>query len=232
MTLSVFVTGTDTGCGKTRVSCALLAALTNAGFSASGMKPVATGATRIGAQWVHEDVKALVAASNVAIPRRYVNPYLFAPACSPNIAAEQTGSHIELASILQAYRDCQSRADAIVVEGVGGWCVPFSDDLWTEDLVRAINVPIILVVGVRLGCINHAVLSARAVAQAGLPLLGWVANIVDPGTHALDAVLATLTRHLAVPCITRIDWTPAATAADLAPKFRILVDRMTRRFRS
>ena len=141
-------------------------------------------------------------------------------------------NHIELPSILQAYRECQSRADAIVVEGVGGWCVPFSDDLWTEDLVRAINVPIILVVGVRLGCINHAVLSARAVAQAGLPLLGWVANIVDPGTHALNAVLATLTRHITVPCITRIDWTPAATAADLAPKFRILVDRMARRFRS
>ena len=229
MSLSLFVTGTDTGCGKTRVSCALLAALARAGFSVTGMKPVATGATRADARLVHDDVKALVAVSNVAIPRRYVNPYLFAPPCSPNIAAQQTATRIEPAVIEEAMRECRSRADAVVVEGVGGWCVPLGDDLWLEQLVHTLDMPVLLVVGVRLGCINHAILTARAIAQAGLPVLGWVANIVDPATYALDAVLATLTRHIDAPRLAVLEWSPTATAAELAPRLAVCVDQLKRR---
>lgn len=226
MSLSLFVTGTDTGCGKTRVSCALLEAMSQAGISAAGMKPVATGATRINGLLLHDDVKALVAASNVAIPRRYVNPYLYTPACSPDIAAREAKTPIDLAVIEEAFRSCQSRADAVVVEGVGGWCVPLGDSLWIEDLARQLQLPVLLVVGVRLGCINHAVLSARAIIESGLPLLGWVANVIDPDIYQLSAVINTISRHLDAPRLATLDWSPSTTSASLAPALASCVDQL------
>ncbi len=226
MSLSLFVTGTDTGCGKTRVSCGLLEAMSQAGISAAGMKPVATGATRVNGLLLHDDVKALVAASNVAIPRRYVNPYLYTPACSPDIAASEANTPINLAVIEEAFRSCQSRADAVVVEGVGGWCVPLSDSLWIEDLARQLQLPVLLVVGVRLGCINHAVLSARAIIESGLPLLGWIANVIDPDIYQLGAVINTISRHLDAPRLATLDWSPSATSTSLAPGLAPCVDRL------
>lgn len=226
MSLSLFVTGTDTGCGKTRVSCALLEALARAGVSTAGMKPVATGAIRSNGLLLHEDVKALVAASNVTIPRRYVNPYLYTPPCSPNIAASQAKIPIELPVIEEAFRSCQSRADAVVVEGVGGWCVPLGDNLWIEDLVRHLRLPVLLVVGVRLGCINHAVLTARAIIESGQPLLGWIANVTDPDTVELGAVITTLSRHIDAPRLAVLDWAPHATAAFLASQLAPCVEQL------
>ncbi|MBK6658553.1 MAG: dethiobiotin synthase [Proteobacteria bacterium] len=228
MSLSLFVTGTDTGCGKTRISCALLEALSRAGVSATGMKPVATGALRSNGLLVQEDVKALVAASNVAIPRRYVNPYLFVPPCSPNIAAQQANTAIELAVIEEAFDSCQSRAEAVVVEGVGGWCVPLGDNLWLEDLALRLKLPVLLVVGIRLGCINHAVLSARAIIESGLPLLGWIANVVDPHTIEAAAVINTITRHLDAPRLAVLDYAPGASAAHIAPQLGGCVDALRR----
>lgn len=226
MSLSLFVTGTDTGCGKTRISCALLQALSQAGISAAGMKPIATGATHTAGLLTHDDVKALVAASNVAIPRRYVNPYLFAPACSPNIAAHVTQTPIDPVVIEAAFKSCQSRADAVVVEGVGGWCVPLGDALWIEDIARRLRLPVLLVVGIRLGCINHAVLSARAIIESGLSLLGWVANVVDPTIYQPSAVIETITRHLDAPRLAIFDWAPAATSSTLAPSLASCVERL------
>ena len=226
MNLSLFVTGTDTGCGKTRVSCALLEAMSQAGISAGGMKPVATGATRTQGLLMHDDVKALVAASNVAIPRRYVNPYLYTPACSPDIAAREAKTPVELAVIEEAFRSCQSRADAVIVEGVGGWCVPLGESLWIEDVARLLRLPVLLVVGVRLGCINHAVLSARAIIESGFPLLGWVANVIDPDTYQLGAVINTISRHLDAPRLATLEWDPSATPAGLAPNLAPCVDRL------
>lgn len=232
MSSSLFVTGTDTGCGKTRISCALLAALARAGISAAGMKPVATGAVRSQGLLLHDDVKALVAASNVAIPRRYVNPYLFTPPCSPNIAAAQANTPIDLAVIEEAYASCQTRADVVVVEGVGGWCVPLGDDLWLEDLARRLNLPVLLVVGIRLGCINHAVLSARAIIESGLPLLGWIANVVDPTTVEPVAVINTITRHIDAPRLAVLDYSPSATAASIAPQLGSCVERIRKQIPS
>lgn len=229
MSLAVFVTGTDTDCGKTRVSCALLAALARAGYSVTGMKPVATGATRRDTLLIHDDVQALVAASNVAIPRRYVNPYLFTPACAPHIAAHQTATTIKLAVIQQAFAICQSHADAVVIEGAGGWCVLLAEDLWVEQLVVALKVPVLLVVGIRLGCINHAVLSARAIAASGAPLIGWVANVLDPATYALDAVIATLTKHIPAPRLGLLEWSPTTRPADQAPQLRACVEALRTR---
>jgi dethiobiotin synthetase len=229
MSLSLFVTGTDTGCGKTRISCGLLAALASDGISAAGMKPVATGAVRTNGLLLHDDVKALVASSNVAIPRRYVNPYLFTPPCSPNIAAAQARTPIELSVIEEAFISCQSRADAVVVEGVGGWCVPLGDDLWIEDLAKHLRLPVLLVVGIRLGCINHAVLSARAIIESGLPLLGWVANVVDPTMVEPAAVISTITRHVDAPRLAVLDFMPAASAASLATQLGACVEQLRRR---
>lgn len=229
MSISVFVTGTDTGCGKTRISCALLEAMVRAGISATGMKPVATGAVRNNGLLMHDDVKALVAASNVAIPRRYVNPYLFTPPCSPNIAAAQAGTDIELAVIEEAYASCRDRADAVVVEGVGGWCVPLGDKLWLEDLARHLQLPVLLVVGIRLGCINHAMLSARAIIESGLPLLGWIANVVDPATVEAAAVINTITRHIDAPRLAVLDYAPKASAASIAPHLSACVELLRSR---
>ena len=176
--MSLFVTGTDTGCGKTRVSCALLRALSRDGTSAAGMKPVATGAAYVDGQLVNDDVEALRAASSTMIPQQDMNPYTFEPPCSPHIAAGTVPTRIDLDRIVRAYAACRERADVVVVEGVGGWSVPLGDDLWLADLVKALELPVLLVVGVKLGCINHAVLTARAIARAKRPLIGWVANIL------------------------------------------------------
>lgn len=222
MNASVFVTGTDTGVGKTWVSSALIEALARSGLTV-------TGATHQGQLLVHEDVRALIAASNVALPRRYVNPYLYLPPCSPNIAAQRAGVPIELPTVLEAYQACAERADAVVVEGAGGWCVPLADNLLIEDLARALALPVLLVVGIRLGCISHAILSARAIIESGLPLLGWVANIVDPATLEMQAVIATLSRHLDAPRLATLEWAPGATPASVAPRLQAVVEALRRR---
>ena len=221
--MSLFVTGTDTGCGKTRVSCALLQAFAAAGHSVAGMKPIATGAVSVGGTLVNEDVEALIAASNVSLPRADINPYLFEPPCSPHIAAAGAGATIDAEVIAAALRRCAANADHVVVEGVGGWCVPAAPDLWLEHIVQRLQLPVLLVVGIRLGCINHGVLTARAVAAARLPLLGWIANIVDPTIFALDEVIASLSASIDAPRLAVLEWAPTATASALAPQLAPVV---------
>jgi dethiobiotin synthetase len=229
--MSLFVTGTDTGCGKTRVSAALLRACAEAGLRAVGMKPVATGAVPVNGRLVNEDVEALMAAANVAVPPGIVCPYLFEPPCSPHIAAASAGVRIDPDLIVAAFRQCQALADVVIVEGVGGWCVPVAEDLWIEDIARALGLPLLLVVGVRLGCINHAVLSARAIAGARQPLAGWIANLLEPGLHAPEAVLATLERSIPAPRAGTLEWAPEgdieASARALAPVARRLAQERT-----
>ncbi len=230
--MSVFITGTDTECGKTRVSCALLRALAGNGVSAAGMKPVATGAALIDGRLVNDDVEALTAAAPTALPIEDVNPYTFEPPCSPHIAAKAAHTHIDLDRISRAYAACRSRADVVVVEGVGGWRVPLGDDLWLADLVTALDLPVLLVVGVKLGCINHAVLTADAIEQADQPLIGWVANILEPTLFALDDVIATLTARIPAPRLAMLDWAPDADLDELAPRLSTLateVDALARR---
>jgi len=226
MSVAVFVTGTDTGCGKTRVSCTLLHALAGSGLSVTGMKPVATGATRRDGLLVHEDVRALVECSNISIPRRFVNPYLFVPPCSPHIAAHQTAVTIDLEVIAEAFAACVARADAVVVEGAGGWCVPLGDELWMEHLAARLALPVLLVVGVRLGCINHAVASARVIRASGMRLLGWIANVIEADVYALDAVISTLDRCLPAPRLGTLGWAPRAQPAALAAQLTPCVDAL------
>lgn len=196
-----FVTGTDTGIGKTLVSSAMLSLLAGSGLRAVGMKPVAAGLEEVDGAWRNEDVEQLQAAGNVDAPLALRCPYLLRAPMSPHLAARQEGVQIALQPLLWAFEELSERADAVVVEGVGGFCVPFGDDLDSADLAVALGLPVILVVGLRLGCLNHALLSAEAIRARGLVLAGWVASMVDPSMLAPQANLQTLRARLGAPLL-------------------------------
>jgi dethiobiotin synthetase len=208
----IFVTGTDTGVGKTLASAALLHAIRALGLGAVGMKPVAAGADQVDGAWVNEDVLALATASSVAAPPGWLNPYLFRDPVAPHVAAERKGVHIEIPRIVEAYRELAGLADWVVVEGVGGFRVPLDDHRDSADLAVALGLPVVLVVGLRLGCINHALLTAEAIAARGLALAGWIANRIDPGMAAYEENLAALTARLPAPCLAELPWQAAASA--------------------
>lgn len=193
-----FITGTDTEVGKTFSTCTLLHVLKQRGTRAVGMKPVAAG---IDADGKNDDVESLIAASGVEAPRPLVNPYLFAPPIAPHIAAQETGEHIDIERIATAFDALRTLADVVLVEGVGGFRVPLDAEHDAGDLAKRLGLPVILVVGMRLGCINHALLTAESVAAAGLPLAGWIANRIDPAMSRWEGNLAALQARLPVPLL-------------------------------
>lgn len=202
MTYGCLVTGTDTGVGKTLVSCALLHALRRQGLRAAGMKPIAAGCERSAAGLlVNEDVEALLRAGDAAATRDEINVYAFAEPIAPHIAAAQAGVRIDLTHIAMRYRTLASRFDAVVVEGAGGWRVPLDEAHDFADLAQALALPVILVVGMRLGCLNHALLTVESIQRRGLPLAGWVANHVDSGMARLDENVAALRARIASPLL-------------------------------
>jgi dethiobiotin synthetase len=193
-----FVTGTDTGVGKTRVAAALILALRAQGLRVAAMKPVAAGHAP---GEPNEDVTALQQAANVMADGRDVNPYAFAESVAPHIAAARAGVRIELSVITEAYARLAAAADAVVVEGAGGWRVPLNADQDMADLARALRLPVVLVVGLRLGCLNHARLSVESIARSRLPLAGWIGNRLDPAMAQQAENLDALTRLLPTPCL-------------------------------
>ncbi|MGH6628632.1 MAG: dethiobiotin synthase [Burkholderiales bacterium] len=211
-----FVTGTDTGVGKTLVACALLRAFAARGLKAVGMKPVASGAEPRGNALVNDDVEQLIAAGNVVAPREHVNPYCFEPPIAPHIAARLAGVTIALDRIEHSFRELAARAQVVVVEGVGGFRVPLGAGADTAQLAARLALPVVLVVGVRLGCLNHALLTAEAMAARGLKLAGWVANHIDPQMSAADENAHALEALIAAPLLARIAFDanpPAGTIA-------------------
>ena len=213
--LGYFVTGTDTGVGKTLIACALLHAFVAAGYRAVGMKPVAAGAEPAGDGLTHSDVEQLVTASNVIVPRELANPYGFREPIAPHIAAEQEGVAIELQRIGDAFRRLAECADVVVVEGVGGFCVPLGPATDTAQVAALVELPVILVVGLRLGCLNHALLTADSIAARGLTLAGWVANHVDPEMLAVDANVSALEVRLPAPLLARVAYARTPSAATI-----------------
>ena len=207
-----FITGTDTEVGKTFVTSALLLLLKGRGIKAVGMKPIAAGTNEKGR---NEDVEALIAASGVEAPRELVNPYLFHPAIAPHIAASEEGRTIDIDRILDSFDTLRGLADAVLVEGVGGFCVPLGPHSDTADLAEQLGLPIILVVGMRLGCINHALLTQQAIAARGLKLAGWIANRIDPAMSRFDENLAALQTRINAPLLGII---PANSTPDMAAK--------------
>ena len=216
---SVFITGTDTGIGKTFVSVALLHALRGTGLRAVGMKPVASGCVATAEGLRNDDALALQSASSGSPDYADVNPLAYAAAVSPHLAAAAEGRRVELAPVQAAYARLAACADVVVVEGVGGWLAPLSDTLVAGDLARVLGLPVILVVGLRLGCLNHALLSARAIAADGCTLLGWIGNRIDPAMLEPERNLDTLRTRLPAPCLGVIahDAATAAAARTLAP---------------
>ena len=212
----LFVTGTDTGIGKTFTSCALLAALRARGLRAVGMKPVASGCHATTAGLRNVDAEALIAASDPAPVYADCNPFAFAEPIAPHIAAQLRGEEITLDPLRSAYARLAGASDRVVVEGVGGWAVPLSDSLMLSDLVRALQLPVILVVGLRLGCLNHALLSTRAIVDDGCVLAGWIANRIDPLMEYTDANLATLRSRIDAPLLGVLEHAPGATPEQAA----------------
>ena len=197
----LFVTGTDTGIGKTHASTMLLHTLRARGLRAVGMKPLASGCERTPQGWRNEDALALQAASDPRPRYEDVNPYALPHPLAPQLAARDAGVEVTLAPMLAAHARLQAQADSVVVEGVGGWLAPLSDTLMQADLVRALDIPVVLVVGLRLGCLNHAFLSARAITADGGRLVGWIGNAIDPDMARRQDNLGLLARGLAeVPC--------------------------------
>lgn len=214
-----FVTGTDTEIGKTLVSGALLYALAQQGVRAAGMKPVAAGAELRDGVRHNVDVDFLAASASAPLPTELTTPYLLQEPAAPHIAAANDGVSIDPARILDCYSRVLAAADAVVIEGVGGFRVPLSDTYDTADLAQQLGLPVVLVVGLRLGCLNHALLTAEAIAARGLTLAGWVANVVDLGMDYGMANIDALTQRLQAPmlgCVPRLPAPlPSAAAAHL-----------------
>ncbi|GAB3369444.1 dethiobiotin synthase [Lysobacter rhizosphaerae] len=213
MTLhSCYITGTDTGIGKSIASAALLHALRARGLRAVGMKPVASGCEDRGEGWRNEDALALQQASDPVPAYADVNPYALPQPLAPELAAADAGVSIELATIIAAHARLAAQADAVVVEGVGGWAAPLTATIDQVEVVRALQLPVVMVVGLRLGCINHARLTACAIAADGANLVGWIANGIDPGMARADDNFAILQRVLPVACWGRLPHAPVPDA--------------------
>ena len=201
-----YVTGTDTGVGKSVASAALLHALRARGRRAIGMKPVASGCEWIDGGWRNEDARLLQAASDPRPDYDDVNPFALRAPVAPELALRDDGVELALTPILAAHARLASQGDAMVVEGVGGWAAPLSAELDQLDLVRALRLPVVLVVGLRLGCINHARLSVRAIQDDGVELLGWIGNVIDPAMARIDDNFGILRQRLPIPCWGRLPY--------------------------
>ena len=212
---SCFVTGTDTEIGKTLVASALVHMQALRGWRVAAMKPVAAGAEWRDDRWCNDDVDALAACVSVKLPQEITTPYLFQTPAAPHIAAASQGKVIDRQHLLNCYQQVRAQADAVVVEGVGGFRVPLNDSYDTADMAKDLDLPVVLVVGMRLGCISQALLTAEAIAARGLSLMGWVANTVDPHMLYPQENIDAIAQRINAPflaCIPRLEVADASTA--------------------
>ncbi len=211
--MSYFITGTDTGVGKTLISCALLHGFAAQGKRAVGMKPIAAGCID---NDMHEDVKQLCAASNVQVDQSLINPYGFTPAIAPHIAAQQAGVSINVEHIVKSFHTLQSLAEMVIVEGAGGFCVPLNAEQDSAELAKQLGMPVILVVGMRLGCLNHALLTCAAIAARGVTLAGWVANGITENMSYQAENIAALQQRIAAPLLGIVPFQSPPDVAEIA----------------
>ncbi len=216
--MNYFVTGTDTGVGKTLICCALLHAFAAQGQRVVGMKPVAAGCDD---DELNEDVKKLRAASNILATYGQINPYSFIHPVAPHIAARNAGVRIDFPRILTSYNELTSQADVVVVEGIGGFKVPLNERQDSAELAQQLDLPVILVVGMRLGCINHALLTASAIEAYSLKLAGWVANVLDADMLALRDNITALEQRLAAPLLGVVEYQAQPDARVAAAQLNI-----------
>ncbi len=217
----VFITGTDTEVGKTRITLGLMSAIQSSGLTVCGMKPLASGASKINNVLLNEDALAIQQQASIHIDYQYINPYVYQQPIAPHLAAEKAGECIEIAKILDAYKKIEKMTDCIIVEGVGGWRVPINKNKTLSDLVRALNLPVIIVVGIRLGCINHALLSAEAIKADGLTLSGWIANRIDKDYTESDETIRSIAERIVAPKIADIPFIEQQNNCDVAKLFNV-----------
>ena len=216
-TLTCFVGGTDTGVGKTLISAAMLCALRERGLSTVGLKPLAAGATQGADGWVNDDALMLRRCQTADLAYQQVNPVLLRAPIAPHIAARREGRRITLAQLEGYCRGALLCApDVALVEGAGGWRVPVNDREYLSGLPVRLGIPVLLVVGIRLGCINQALLTAEAIQRDGAVLLGWIANVVEPDMGAVQENIDALERFLSAPLLGTVPWTPAPAPEAIA----------------
>lgn len=206
----IFITGTDTGIGKTYFTLACINALQQDGIKTVAMKPVASGAKMIDGALRNDDALLIQQALNHDVDYGLINPYVFAAPVSPHIAAAAVGVEIDLQVIKNHYQQLTAEAEFAIVEGVGGWLAPLSRQLTVADMAGVLGLPVVMVVGIRLGCLNHAMLTAELIAQSGLKLGGWVANFIEAGLESVDEQVDYLSRSLGMPPLTRLAWGQAS----------------------
>jgi dethiobiotin synthetase len=216
VTPAVFVTGTDTGVGKTRVAAALCRGLAARGVRVAAMKPVASGCAEMPEGLRNEDALALLAAMNVRARYSDVNPYAFAPAIAPHIAAREAGVDIDFDVLDRAFERLRMQSHALIVEGAGGWLAPIDASRTFADLAVRWQMDVVLVVGMRLGCLNHALLTAESIERRGLRLRGWVANAIDPKFERLTDNISSLESRISAPCLGMLSFDPQADPEALA----------------
>lgn len=217
----LFITGTDTEVGKTLVSCLLLRTLAEQGHKVIGMKPVASGADKRENGLQNEDALALLKSSNIEASYHLINPYCFSRPIAPHIAAAQAGIKIESEIILNNFNSLSAMADIVIVEGVGGWLVPLGESNDMSDLALELNLPVILVVGIRLGCINHALLTAQSIQAKGCNLAGWIANITTSHVEAITQIIESLQSRLNFPLLASIPFFSSVQDNEISNVFKI-----------
>ena len=216
-----YITGTDTGVGKTLASAALLHRLRSAGLRAVGMKPIASGCERTIEGWRNQDALTILEASDPRPAYDDVNPYALALPTAPQLAARAMGVTVDPARLCDAYARLSAQADAVIVEGVGGWAAPFDTGVEQADFARMLGVPVILVVGLRLGCLNHARLTARAIAEDGARMIGWIGNSIDPQLPDRDDYIELLREALPAPCLGVLPHAPGAGPQTMAAQLSL-----------
>jgi dethiobiotin synthetase len=231
MSGGLFITGTDTGVGKTVVARLIVRSLVASGVRVAVMKPVAAGSRMTEQGLRNDDALGLMADCNVVMPYATVNPYCLSAPVSPHLAAREMGVSIELRTIQHHFRALQAAADYVIVEGAGGWLAPLNDSQFVADLAVALELPVMLVVGLRLGCLNHALLSAAAIRQRGTPLAGWIANHIDRDFARMHENLSTLEQHVGMPPTALVAHDPHCLGAGRMPATAVaaLIQSATRK---
>ncbi len=211
-----FVTGTDTGVGKTWMTATLMHALAARGYRVAGIKPLACGGHNTTEGWRHEDAELLMQHASVVLPYEIVNPYPLREPVAPHIAAAQAGIRLSATALHETCTALDEQMDYLFIEGVGGWEVPLNDEETTAQFARLLGLPVILVVGIRLGCLNHALLTSDAIVRQKLKLAGWIANVIDPSLLKIQENIAALEARLSAPRLGTVSHHPHFDAARIA----------------
>ena len=216
-----FITGTDTGCGKTEISLGLMQLLQSQGQHVLGMKPVASGAEPTPEGLHNEDALKLQAQGSIELPYSAINPFAYEPPIAPHLAARQVGESIDLNLIAAHYTALSAQADSVIVEGVGGWRVPLNDSQGVSDLAVMLGLPVVLVVGLKLGCINHALLSVESILSSGARLVGWVGNVVERDMLEVEGNVETVKGMISVPCLGVVPFMDEVSVSDIARRMEL-----------